>query len=181
MGRYYYPDAHDALTAKKQFLREHHYYAKHCFQNTWGTGYVIFDTKEEVNQFLKAVASQGVTTVFPTTFPSVNDIGVKGILEADGEGASVGGIHFEGPFLHRVGEKGVPVPKIDIDLDIVSKIIDACEGKLKVMGHAPELANSTEMIHLLLENNDKRDYQINYGLNYFPKKKYIMKIKIIRK
>lgn len=47
--RYYYPDAPDALTAKKQFLREHHYYAKHCFQNTWGTGYVIFDTKEEVN------------------------------------------------------------------------------------------------------------------------------------
>ena len=53
MGRYYYPDAHDALTAKKQFLREHHYYAKHCFQNTWGTGYVIFDSKEEVNQWHK--------------------------------------------------------------------------------------------------------------------------------
>ena len=42
--RYYYPDALDALTAKKQFLKEHHYYAKHCFQNTWGIGYVIFDT-----------------------------------------------------------------------------------------------------------------------------------------
>lgn len=53
MGRYYYPDAHDALTAKKQFLREHHYYAKHCFLNTWGTGYVIFDTKEEVNLWHK--------------------------------------------------------------------------------------------------------------------------------
>lgn len=53
MGSYYYPDAHDALTAKKQFLREHHYYAKHCFKNTWGTGYVIFDTKEEVNLWHK--------------------------------------------------------------------------------------------------------------------------------
>lgn len=51
--RYYYPDAIDALTAKKQFLKEHHYYAKHCFQNTWGTGYVIFDTKEEVNLWYK--------------------------------------------------------------------------------------------------------------------------------
>lgn len=51
--RYYYPDAPDALTAKKQFLKEHHYYAKHCFQNTWGTGYVIFDTKEEVNLWHK--------------------------------------------------------------------------------------------------------------------------------
>lgn len=24
----------------------------------------------------------------------------------------------------------------------------------------------------LLENNDKRDYKVNYGLNYFPKKEY---------
>lgn len=53
MGRYYYPNAPDALTAKKQFLKEHHYYAKHCFQNTWGTGYVIFDSKEEVNLWHK--------------------------------------------------------------------------------------------------------------------------------
>lgn len=51
--RYYYPNAKDALDAKKQFLKEHHYYAKHCFQNTWGTGYVIFDTKEEVNLWWK--------------------------------------------------------------------------------------------------------------------------------
>ena len=51
--RYFYPDAPDALSAKKQFLREHHYYAKHCFKNTWGTGYVIFDTKEEVNLWWK--------------------------------------------------------------------------------------------------------------------------------
>ena len=50
---YYYPDAPDALSAKKQFLREHHYYAKHCFHNTWGTGYIIFDTKEEVNLWYK--------------------------------------------------------------------------------------------------------------------------------
>lgn len=51
--RHYYPDAPDALSAKKQFLREHHYYAKHCFQNIRGTGYVIFDSKEEVNLWWK--------------------------------------------------------------------------------------------------------------------------------
>lgn len=51
--RYYYPDAPDALSAKTQFLREHHRYAKHCFQNTWGKGYVIFDTKEDVNLWYK--------------------------------------------------------------------------------------------------------------------------------
>lgn len=51
--RCYYPNAIDALTAKKQFLKEHHYYAKHCFHNTWGSGYVLFDTKEEVNLWYK--------------------------------------------------------------------------------------------------------------------------------
>lgn len=48
---YYYPDAPDALSAKKQFLREHHYYAKHCFKNTWGKGYVIFDTNDDINEW----------------------------------------------------------------------------------------------------------------------------------
>ena len=34
MGRYYYPDAKDALSAKIKFLKEHHYKINHCFQNT---------------------------------------------------------------------------------------------------------------------------------------------------
>lgn len=51
--RYFYPDAHDALSAKTKFLKEHHRYAKHCFHNTWGKGYVIFDTKEDVNLWYK--------------------------------------------------------------------------------------------------------------------------------
>lgn len=51
--RYFYPYAPDALSAKKQFLKEHHYYAKHCFKNDWGTGYVLFDTKEDVNLWYK--------------------------------------------------------------------------------------------------------------------------------
>ena len=51
--KYYYPYAPDALSAKKQFLKEHHYYAKHCFKNDWGTGYVLFDTKEDVNLWYK--------------------------------------------------------------------------------------------------------------------------------
>lgn len=51
--RYYYPYAPDALSAKKQFLKEHHYYAKHCFKNDWGTGYVLFDTKKDVNLWYK--------------------------------------------------------------------------------------------------------------------------------
>lgn len=51
--KHYYPDAPDALSAKKRFFKEHRYYANHCFQNTWGTGYVLFDTKEDVNLWYK--------------------------------------------------------------------------------------------------------------------------------
>lgn len=51
--KFLYPNALDALSAKIQFLKEHHRYAKHCFQNTWGKGYVIFDTKEDVNIWYK--------------------------------------------------------------------------------------------------------------------------------
>lgn len=53
MGRYYYPSATDALSAKKMFLREHGYKIPHCFQNTWGTGYVLFDSKADVNNWYK--------------------------------------------------------------------------------------------------------------------------------
>ena len=53
MGRYYYPNENDALSAKIQFLREHHYMINHCFRNTWGTGFVLFDTKDDVNEWYK--------------------------------------------------------------------------------------------------------------------------------
>ena len=51
--RNYYPDAPNAWVAKSKFFKEHHCYAKHCFQNTWGTGYIIFDSKEDVNLWWK--------------------------------------------------------------------------------------------------------------------------------
>lgn len=50
---YYYPYATDALEAKRQFTREHHYRIPHCFRNTRGTGFVLFDTKEDVNKWWK--------------------------------------------------------------------------------------------------------------------------------
>lgn len=53
MSRYFYPSAPDALTAKKMFLREHGYKISHCFQNTWGSGYVLFDSKTDVNSWYK--------------------------------------------------------------------------------------------------------------------------------
>lgn len=53
MSRYFYPSAPDALSAKKIFLREHGYKIPHCFKNTWGIGYVLFDSKADVNSWYK--------------------------------------------------------------------------------------------------------------------------------
>ncbi|MDE5773337.1 MAG: hypothetical protein K2H86_02615 [Muribaculaceae bacterium] len=53
MGRYYYPLATDALCVKKMFLQEHGYKIHHCFLNMWGTGYVLFDSKSDVNNWYK--------------------------------------------------------------------------------------------------------------------------------
>jgi hypothetical protein len=55
MGRYYYPDATNALDAKIQFLREHHYKIRHCFKNDGRKGYVLFDTRVDVNEWYKEV------------------------------------------------------------------------------------------------------------------------------
>ena len=55
MGRYYYPNASNALEAKIQFLREHHYKIRHCFMNDVGKGYVLFDTRIDVNEWYKEV------------------------------------------------------------------------------------------------------------------------------
>lgn len=53
MSRYFYPSATDALSAKRMFLREHGYKISHCFKNTWGSGYVLFDSKADVNSWYK--------------------------------------------------------------------------------------------------------------------------------
>ena len=53
MGRYYYMNEVDALDAKIQFLREHHYKIRHCFRNYKGKGYVLFDTRADVNEWYK--------------------------------------------------------------------------------------------------------------------------------
>lgn len=55
MGRYYYPNVANALEAKIQFLREHHYKIRHCFKNDGGKGYVLFDTRGDVNEWYKEV------------------------------------------------------------------------------------------------------------------------------
>ena len=84
------------------------------------------DAKAHIQGYLKALAAQGVTGVFPTcasfsNFPSCSPAMIKTIAEVakeDSEGATILGIHSEGPWLNRTGEKGgkVVVPKADLQI-----------------------------------------------------------------
>lgn len=118
------------------------------------------DIETQLDGFLKGVASEGVTLVLPTLFSATGD--GEGALEVlrktanrvgkPQNGANVAGVHFEGPYLNRVGEKGIRPKTPTINLDFVRQAIKAGGGHLKLMGLAPELPQSYELINLLTEN-----------------------------
>lgn len=108
----------------------------------------------EVSGYLKALAAQGTTAVFPTAGAN-HCTGIVAAARAKPKGARIVGIHYEGPYLHRVGEKGIPQPAVDIDMAVVRRIVQECQGLLKLMGHAPELKNSDELIDYLVSQGIK--------------------------
>ena len=60
--------------------------------------------KPIIRHYLKALGSQGVTSIFPTCAVSMIR-SVSEVADEDNEGADIVGIHSEGPWLNRVGEK----------------------------------------------------------------------------
>lgn len=102
--------------------------------------------KEDILGYCKALASVGITSIFPTC----TDDEWQGIIDASKEeidGAAILGIHSEGPYLNRVGEKGVDIGHPDIDLNHVSSMVNNGQGLLKLVALAPELPKTAEAIH----------------------------------
>lgn len=108
---------------------------------------------EGIRGYVKGLGSVAVTSIFPTT---VNEVGsfrnIVEVIKEDPEGARILGIHSEGPYLNRVGEKGVDKGHPDIDLDDMRKMIADAGGYLRVMALAPELPGAKEAIRLLNKN-----------------------------
>lgn len=129
-------------------------------------GYTMWEEGEggdidfQLDGFLKGVASEGVTLVLPTLFSATGDgEGALDVLKKTADrvgkpqnGANVAGVHFEGPYLNRVGEKGLRPKTPTINLDFVRQAIEAGGGHLRLMGLAPELPQSYELIKLLTKN-----------------------------
>ena len=106
-----------------------------------------------VRGYAKAVGSVAVTSVFPTVDNEEKAfLNVVKVIEEDPIGAKILGIHSEGPYLNRVGEKGVDTGHPDIDLDHIQEMIDDAKGYLRLVALAPELPGSKEAIRLLNKN-----------------------------
>ncbi|MBQ9840216.1 MAG: N-acetylglucosamine-6-phosphate deacetylase [Erysipelotrichaceae bacterium] len=110
--------------------------------------------EEEVKKYLKGCASFGITSVFPTTF-GYNDYRCFPLLakmaESFQDGAQIAGIHSEGPFGARVGEKGINTGYPAVDMEHLKNIVESANGKLKLMGIAPEVDGALEAIKYLKE------------------------------
>lgn len=128
--------------------------------DTHNHGYLGWDPgdveqgEDVVRGYVKALGSVGVTSIFPTVDNEDEAFKyVVKVIEEDPIGARILGIHSEGPYLNRVGEKGVDRGHPDIDLDHIQKMIDDGKGYLRLVALAPELPGSKEAIRLLNRNN----------------------------
>ncbi|MGN1343228.1 MAG: N-acetylglucosamine-6-phosphate deacetylase [Traorella sp.] len=110
------------------------------------------DMEKNVRGYLKGLAAQGVTACLPTAsveyFSTIADV-----MDTEIDGAMPLGIHSEGPYLNRVGEKGVDTGHPNIDLDYIKKMIELGKGKLKLVALAPELEGAKEAIEYFTSHN----------------------------
>lgn len=110
----------------------------------------VSDDEANVRGYLKGLASQGVTAILPTAEFELFPVIAK-VSKEENDGAKIIGIHSEGPYLNRVGEKAIDTGHPDISLDHLQAMIDAAEGTLKLVGLAPELENADKAIEFLTE------------------------------
>lgn len=110
-----------------------------------GSKETLEEKKAMVRGYLKGLASQGVTGCFPTAdfsfFKAIAEVAKEEV-----DGARPLGIHSEGPYLNRVGEKGVDTGHPDIDMEHVKAMVEEAQGMLKLVAIAPEIPGAKEAI-----------------------------------
>ena len=103
-------------------------------------------TVEELKGYLKGLASSGVTGVLPTS----TNIEIIRLLADNAstllDGARICGIHSEGPWGARVGEKGVNTGYPKVDMEVAKEMVAAGQGLLKLVDVAPEIDGAIEAI-----------------------------------
>ena len=101
---------------------------------------------------LKGQAAFGVTGVLATTTVWQQYATLARISKEDNDGARLCGIHSEGPWGARVGEKGINLGYPHVDLEIAEKMVKEAEGTLKLVDVAPEVEGALEAIEFFVKN-----------------------------
>lgn len=101
--------------------------------------------------YLKGLASQGTVNVFPTTMSLQGIATVAAVMEeGPQDGATVLGIHSEGPWLNRVGEKGIRTGWPDVSLETARAMVKEGKGHLRLVALAPEIPGIDPIIQYFL-------------------------------
>ncbi|HPW53631.1 MAG TPA: N-acetylglucosamine-6-phosphate deacetylase [Erysipelotrichaceae bacterium] len=124
--------------------------------NHGGFGYDLLrksDVASNLTGYLKALAASGVTGVFPTCDSEVETIkAVANYHDPLNKTPEILGIHLEGPWGSRVGEKGVNTGYPEVDMQLAKDFLKAAAGKLKLIDIAPEVEGAIEVISFFKEN-----------------------------
>jgi len=112
---------------------------------------------DEIKGYLKGLASQGVTNILPTASTEILK-NVAEVAKEENDGATIVGIHSEGPYLNRVGEKGIHTGYPDVDMEFVKKMVSDSDGLLKLVALAPEIPGIDEAIKYFTEHGARVSY-----------------------
>jgi len=128
-------------------------------------------SQDDIKGYLKGLASQGVTNIFPTC--SIDLISkISEMMNEEQDGAKIVGIHSEGPWLNRVGEKGTKTGWPAVDINVAKKMIEDGGGNLKLVALAPEIPGIDKIMEVFLDNNVKVAVA-HSDMNYAETKKAI--------
>lgn len=104
-------------------------------------GYSLMESEDpnvEIKGYLNAILSQGVTSVFPTAHGDYFSV-LAEYAKTLKSTAQILGIHSEGPWLSRVGEKGIRTGWPEVSLETAKKMVNDAKGYLKLVALAPEI------------------------------------------
>lgn len=109
------------------------------------------ETAANIKGYLKGLASQGTVNIFPTV-NTPEGIAAVAAVQAEGpqDGANILGIHSEGPWINRAGEKGKRNPWPEVSLDRAKAMVHSGNGLLRLVALAPEIPGIDPIIDYFL-------------------------------
>ena len=116
--------------------------------NHGGFGYYVSKpcTKQDIKGLVKAQATVGVVNYLPTVSGIVNIDLLSAEVNIDQDGSRILGIHSEGPWGSRVGEKGINGGYPKPDMEEARQMFKAGRGHLKLVDIAPEVDGALDII-----------------------------------